>query len=164
MNIFYLDRSPLQAARFLCDKHVVKMVLETAQLACSVYHLSSTHKMDIPYKLTHGNHPCAKWARHSYMNFVWLLDHGFELSSEYTWRYGKIHKSERVFAWARDHINYLYFPEQGLTHPPACMYKHFAELDLDIVERYRLYYRAKEQEIDMRWTKRPKPEFLNSEV
>jgi hypothetical protein len=32
MNIFVLSRCPRAAARLHCDKHVVKMILETAQL------------------------------------------------------------------------------------------------------------------------------------
>ena len=36
MNIFILDRDPVLAAQYQCDKHVVKMVLETAQI--HVYH------------------------------------------------------------------------------------------------------------------------------
>ena len=32
MNIFFLHRNPKIAARMQCDKHVVKMVLETAQM------------------------------------------------------------------------------------------------------------------------------------
>ena len=32
MNIFVVDEDPVIAARQLCDKHVVKMILETAQM------------------------------------------------------------------------------------------------------------------------------------
>ena len=36
MNIFVLDRNPTIAAQMACDKHVVKMILETAQMLCTV--------------------------------------------------------------------------------------------------------------------------------
>ena len=34
MNLFFIDKCPIKSAQQLCDKHVVKMVLETAQM-CS---------------------------------------------------------------------------------------------------------------------------------
>ena len=36
MNIFILDRDPKVCAQYHCDKHVVKMILETAQMICTV--------------------------------------------------------------------------------------------------------------------------------
>jgi len=39
MNVFYLDRNPITAAQMHCDKHVVKMILEYAQL------LSTAHRL-----------------------------------------------------------------------------------------------------------------------
>ncbi len=39
MNIFVLDKDPAIAAQMLCDKHIVKMLLETAQLPSSVFQL-----------------------------------------------------------------------------------------------------------------------------
>ena len=35
MNIFYLDRDPVVAAQMMVDKHVIKMILESAQMLCS---------------------------------------------------------------------------------------------------------------------------------
>jgi hypothetical protein len=32
MNIFVLDRNPMVCAMYHCDKHVPKMILETAQM------------------------------------------------------------------------------------------------------------------------------------
>ena len=39
MNIFVLDRDPYKAAEMMCDKHVVKMILESAQM------LSTAHRV-----------------------------------------------------------------------------------------------------------------------
>lgn len=39
MNIFFLDKDPVQCAQWMVDKHVVKMIVETAQL------LSTTHRV-----------------------------------------------------------------------------------------------------------------------
>ena len=35
MNIFYVDRDPVKAAQMMCDKHIVKMILESAQMLCT---------------------------------------------------------------------------------------------------------------------------------
>ena len=72
MNIFAVDECPLIAASQLCDKHVVKMVLETAQLASTTFH---TRGLDAPYRKTHENHPSAVWARTSRQNFEWMMLH-----------------------------------------------------------------------------------------
>ena len=41
MNIFALSTDPIQSAEMMCDKHIVKMVIETAQL------LSTAHRMQM---------------------------------------------------------------------------------------------------------------------
>ena len=62
MNIFYLSNDPVQAAAYQYNKHVVKMILETAQLLCTAHHeLQSA--VDVPYKPTHRTHPSAIWVR-----------------------------------------------------------------------------------------------------
>ncbi len=73
MNIFILDENPAIAAQMLCDKHIVKMPLETAQLLSNVFSIALkvpnpfvsiiNQNIEVPYKLTHNNHPCSLWAR-----------------------------------------------------------------------------------------------------
>ena len=98
MNIFVLDYDPKSCAQMHCDKHVVKMILETAQLLCGVHHMTDSQRM-ISYKLSHKNHPCSIWARECVENYVWLCDLGLELCEEYTYRYGKKHKSQEIIEW-----------------------------------------------------------------
>lgn len=99
MNIFALSYNPGQAAQALCDKHVPKMVLETAQLLCSPF--EPKHKA--PYKRTHYNHPCAKWVRQNFYNYKWLCRYGQELAIEYGFRFGRKHKSMDVIWWCTLH-------------------------------------------------------------
>lgn len=40
MNIFVLDTDPRTAAQLHCDTHVVKMILETTQILCTVCHMA----------------------------------------------------------------------------------------------------------------------------
>ena len=94
MNIFALSVHPKEAAKWHMDQHIVKMPLETAQILCTVR--SKYGDRDVPYKATHQNHPCCKWAAESAENYVWLCILGIELCGEYTYRYGKANKCESV--------------------------------------------------------------------
>lgn len=93
MNIFVLDSDQKIAAQAHCDKHCVKMVLETAQLLSTAVRLSG---IDYGYKSTHVNHPCSIWARQSLANFTWLKELGIYLGEEYSFRFGRRHKSSAV--------------------------------------------------------------------
>ena len=108
MNIFVLDNNPHVAAMYACDKHVVKMILESAQMLCSVHPEGTA-----PYKRSFYNHPCTKWVRASSENYDWLIEHARALCTEYTRRYGKVHKSEKVIDWCD--ANRPELPDVGLT-------------------------------------------------
>jgi len=89
MNIFYLDKCPRKAAQLQYNKHVVKMILESAQMLCTVHRYFGNE--DVPYKSTHLNHPSTVWARTNNRNYMWLYQHMMALGDEYTKRYGKKH-------------------------------------------------------------------------
>lgn len=86
MNVFVLDDDPVCAAQYHCDKHVVKMCLEYAQIICTVAH---QYGVNAPYKPTHKNHPCVKWAAESSGNILWLYSLLEELDREYRFRFDK---------------------------------------------------------------------------
>lgn len=151
MNIFVLDTDPTLAAQAQCDKHVVKMVLETAQLLCSIYEPGSA-----PYKRTHYNHPCAVWMRSSLGNWQWLLAHGQALCHEYTHRYGKHHASSHVIAWCSEHA-----PEFAqVDATPFVQVLPDAYRQEDPVTAYRLYYQ-KDKAGFARWTRRAPPAWFS---
>ena len=161
MNIFVTDTCPAICAQNLCDKHVVKMILESCQLLCGVYHTNST-LTDIPYKLTHKNHPCSIWSRESSGNFNFLLIHTFHLLNEYTLRYNKIHKCQDVHLWCKLNKNSINFNSTYQTPFPKCMPDEFKILDDNPINCYRYYY-ANAKESISQWNKLPtrKPEWLN---
>ncbi len=141
MNIFYLDNDPKSAARMQCDRHVVKMILESAQL------LSTAHReLDGDqwanarelYKSTHKNHPSAVWARSSVDNYNWLFRHFLALCDEYSYRYGKTHKSDEKFRsvlfFSPANISTL----ESFTPPPQCMPDDYK--DANTIIGYRKYY------------------------
>ena len=93
MNIFYLHSDPVKAAQIQYNKHVVKMILESAQMLCTAHHCygNAEQKLNVPYKQAHLNHPSTIWARKSRATYRWLYLHMMALGDEYTKRYGKIH-------------------------------------------------------------------------
>lgn len=129
MNIFVLDSDPTKAAQYQCDRHVVKMVLESAQLLCAAHESA-------PYKRTHYNHPCAVWTRSSMSNYKWLLSHAYALAAEYKKRYGKEHKCVEVLDWCRDNDPMIL--DLGLTPFAQAMPDQYK--NDDPVVAYRSYY------------------------
>jgi hypothetical protein len=156
MNIFFLDYDVKKCAKDHCDKHVVKMILETAQLLCGVHHATEQKTPNIPYKLSHKNHPCAIWTRESLSNYLYLCELGLELCKEYTYRYGKRHKSQDVIEWCI--TNKLNIIDKGFTEPPKAMPDEYKVVD--VVESYRNYYRGAKSGFAV-WKNRVKPNWFN---
>jgi len=105
MNIFVTNDCPVQSARNLPDKHIVKMPLETCQMLAIIYSdwyygVGKLYKQDgTPYRTAHGafrSHPCTIWAAANQYNLAWLIMHGLALCNEYTARYDKVHTCQDV--------------------------------------------------------------------
>ena len=134
MNIFVVNKNPKIAARDLCDKHVVKMILESAQMLCSAFESG-----EAPYRRAYYNHPCTKWSRESQTNYEWLLAHAYGLCEEYFLRYGKIHKSLDAIDWCDNNSHKLGLAQKlGLTPFAQAMPDKYK--DSDVVKAYRDYY------------------------
>ena len=140
MNIFYLSTDPEKAAKYMYNKHVVKMILESAQLLCTAHIISDGPDANVPYKVTHKNHPSAIWARESTSNYKWLYDHMMALGEEYTRRYGKKHltilKCSGVLSKAPTNVT-----KSEFTEMPQCMPDQY-KVPGNSVEAYWNYYEA----------------------
>jgi hypothetical protein len=160
MNIFFLYRNPRKAAEAHCDKHVVKMIIETAQLLYSAHWLTDSALPENAYKLAHKNHPSAIWTRESLTNYMWLCSLGWWLCKEYQFRYGetKVHKTEPHIVWL-------------LNNPPKLPFVNMTPLRLAMpdeykqknpIKAYRKFYiesKLKARNI-VKYTKREPPEFI----
>jgi hypothetical protein len=153
MNIFVLDLDPRKCATYHSNSHVVKMILETAQLLCGVHHMTGS---EAPYKLSHKNHPCAIWARECMENYVWLCDLGIELCKEYTYRYGKRHKSQDIIEWCM--INLPNIEEKGVLTPFKLAMPDECKVG-DPVESYREYYNVFKKDF-AKWKNRDTPKWF----
>lgn len=145
MNIFILDLDPKICAQYHCDKHVVKMIVETAQLLSTTHYIDSpqTYNEDWMYKpISNPNHPCRKWVGKSIENYRWLIELGLHLCDEYTKRYKKVHKTQGLIELL-SHTT-IKLPEICLTPFALAMddkYKIMAgNNNLLVVDSYRNYY------------------------
>lgn len=168
MNIFVLSKDPQEAARFHCNKHVVKMILESSQMLCTSHWLrlleskgkkltdfkrvcdaqqwlfeNTPKEVQPPWKMSHVRHPCTIWTNKNISNYMWHLNLCESLLAEYTLRYKKNHKSENVAKWLRKNIP-VNIESAQLTNFAVCMkdeYKIYQEDSrLDPVASYRNYY------------------------
>ena len=178
MNIFYIDKDPVQAAQWMVDKHVVKMILESAQLLSTAHRLLDGREVEgksktgrkarrwvldddrepIIYQATHINHPSAVWCRQSVENYNWLVDHFFALMNEYTHRYGRKHKCFGDLSYM------LASPPKNLeewfwTSMPSAMADEYIISD-DSLTNYRNYYKLGKIKMH-KWTNRQPPEWIN---
>jgi len=135
MNIFYLDKCPNKAAKLQYNKHVVKMILESAQMLCAAHHVLGS-KLNIPYKIAHKNHPSTIWTRECAANYSWLYEHMRALGDEYTKRYNKIHMSITKCKYLLRFPNDI--PRKEFTQPPQCMPDKYK--DKCSIQAYWNYY------------------------
>ena len=181
MNIFYLHNDTKICAEQHVDKHVVKMIVEYAQLLSTAHRMldgeeyigkSKTgrnvkrYRMTNPnldktvYQAVHYHHPSAVWARETKAQYEWLYSLFVELGKEYTYRYGgKIHGTNAllndVLKNAPENIK-----QEGWREPPPAM-KHFPQciVDGDSIQSYKNYYNEAKAYF-AKWSKREQPEWF----
>jgi len=174
MNIFFLDSSPETCAQQHCDKHVLKMIIEYAQLLSTAHRVidgeqyihvtDKNHKIKrwklnderdkILHLAAHVNHPSNIWTRSSTSNYFWLYDLWRELLKEYTYRYEKQHSNERlIFALAKPPMNLKF---HKWLEPPRAMDDIYKKED--VIESYRNFYINSKSRF-ARWTKRDIPDW-----
>jgi hypothetical protein len=160
MNIFYIHTDPVIAAQAMTDKHVVKMILESAQLLSTAHRaldgqefiqLSKSgarlrkwnhpnQHMDMTlYKSTHLNHPSGIWVRQSSDNYMWLYNHFIALSEEYYQRYGKRHASELLLSGLLSKVP-ANIPRIGLTPMLVAITDTQWHVPNNALQSYRNYY------------------------
>ena len=187
MNIFYLDHDVRKCAEMHNDKHVVKMILEYAQLLSTahriidgvvsfgvsqsgrkkVIYVLADNRDTVLYSATHINHPSAVWVRQSTQNYMWLAELLEECCKEYTHRYDKVHKVERDgLMQALKNQFPTNIPDGSFTEPTPAMPEdvkvlkeiHTDRYELDSLASYRNYYIQNKTHL-ANWKKRDVPEW-----
>lgn len=160
MNIFYLDEDVDLCAQYHGNTHLIKMVLETAQMLCAAYDPGFA-----PYRRTHYNHPCTKWVRETKANYLWTCSFAEALLREFEYRRGKKHASTEIVEWCRNNHPLLSLEGDEITTRPQAIPEQYKSSDP--VEAYRTYYFYEKFDIAMKfgWEKRGIPEwFANYEL
>ena len=162
MNIFYVDKDPKTAAKMMCDKHIIKMILESAQMLCTAkrvldgteyfdttkngrkikrWRLDNSNEEAIVYKAGWLGHPSTQWVLKSAYNYKWLFNHFIALNEEYKLRWQK----------DTDHVSITKLADL-LKHPPKNAPLNVVATDAtpampdhckipgDVVGSYRKYY------------------------
>lgn len=140
MNIFVLDRNPERAAAMLCDCHVRKMCLETAQILSGVTIRRGLQLLEGMPKPQNTNHPVIVAADNN-ESLIWLLIYNDYLLAEYEHRFGKTHKYCRL-RYA-DILDPRLAIRKRLADMCDNLYKCCGDLDvadIDIVSAYCKYY------------------------
>jgi|TARA_R110000803_G_scaffold25371_4_gene60638 hypothetical protein len=155
MNIFKLDEPIRSCAQMHCDKHVSKMILESAQMLCTALWVNG---QSAPYKAVHAKHPCTLWAAESLDNWLWLKELAIYLNEEFCWRYDRNqnHKSADVVMSLPD----LSVESKGLQQQPQCMPEEY-KIYNDPITAYRSYYIGEKSGF-AQWTKREVPEWFKT--
>ena len=161
MNVFACDPSPEVSARSLADRHVVKMVLETAQILSTIVRELELDDSDL-YKSTHLHHPVVVACIYDSGYRDWVTRHGRALAREYTHRYDRFHVSSFVLDRAAHRLRRL-GPPSVLTSFPLAMPEELQSDDTH--ESYRRYLAAKYARWGpmARWTRRTRPVWAASE-
>jgi hypothetical protein len=145
MNIFYLDPDPKVSAQSMTNKHVVKMILESAQLMSTAHHVLDGENTKL-YKKTHVNHPSAVWVRQSILHYKWLYEHYLALCDEYILRYNKVHKTDKdlsiILSYAPKNID----EKTQFSEPPQAMPVQYH--DDSSVSAYRHYYNKEKLKLE----------------
>ena len=169
MNIFYIDKDPVKAAQMLSDKHVVKMILESAQMLCTAkrvldgteyiaktkngrnirrWRLENSNEDAILYKAGWLSHPSTQWVMQSANNFIWLYKHMIALNDEYKLRYNHTEDHLTIQKLA-DILKYP--PKNAKTNveatDPIPVMPDECKISGDVVASYRNYYIMKKQDI-----------------
>lgn len=183
MNIFYLAHNPVEAARSHLDKHVVKMILEYAQLLSTAHRvidgketiiLSKTGRKkkvwqldddrdSLLYAATHINHPSAIWARQNKLNYDYLYALFIATCDEYTYRYGKVHLTDSKLRNLLKEFpkNIKDTNQSQVWHGPTPAMPDECKVAGDHLASYRKYYIDKKADM-AKWTNREPPSwFIN---
>lgn len=181
MNIFFLSSDAGDCARQHCDKHVVKMIVEYAQLMSTAHRLldgtpykgktantgRSVVRWMLPderenhvYLAGHVNHPSGVWTRESKDNYKWLYSLWLELMAEYTFRYGKQHACTKLVPYLVNTPNNIC--DIGLTTVPQCMPDEY-KVAGDTIAAYKNFYCGSKSRFAA-WTKREAPSWYGERM
>lgn len=163
MNLFILDENISKSVEYHCDKHVVKMPLETAQMiSFAYYHQQKKPDVDLmAFSKTHDKHPCSIWLQSSLTNFVYGCEFGIKLVEEYRFRYNSLKHERALQIFKKSLVCLPEIEDFGLTPFALAMPEQFKSDSA--VQSYRDYYCSEKIDL-LNYTKRNLPKWVGSRV
>ena len=180
MNLFYQHKDPEVSATLHCDKHVVKMIIEYAQMLSTAHRIldgseyisqtlggrrikrwehPNSNMEGVLYKASHINHPSTQWVRENAIQYQYAYDMFTNLCDEYTYRYGKVHMTDSKLRNLLDQL-----PKNiklgEWNEPPQCM-PNDVKVRGDSINAYHKYYAIYKKDF-AKWTGRPVPNFMDA--
>ena len=162
MNLFLLSLDPTECARWHCDKHVVKMILELVQMLYTAHHVNGFLDPSAPlckstgkpgYKKAHPNHPMTKWIRETRSNYEFTIKLAAALCMEFNHRYDHHHSCVQHVVWLSKNIPP--FSKNKFTQVPQCMPDEY-KVPGNSIRAYHNYYKGDKVRF-ARWSRRPEP-------
>lgn len=164
MNIFYIEESPDHAARSMVDKHIVKQIVESAQMLSTAHRLLDAketlvnvngkqkhiwlydNEQVIPgtsiienpncYLVAHAKHPSTIWTMATADNYRWHVELFRSMINEYHARYNNQHKTEQLLPFLQNIPHNL--SSGNFTPPTPAMPDEYKTSS--VLESYRQYY------------------------
>jgi len=183
LNLFYLHKNPFISAELHCDKHVVKMIIEYAQMLSTAHRIldgkpyvsqtmgglknpkprriqrwkhPNSNMENVLYKASHINHPSTQWVRENAIHYQYAYDMFVALCDEYTYRYGKVHLTDTKLRVILDEIP-RNCPIGEWKEPPQCMPDDVKSEST--ITAYHKYYAIYKKDF-AKWTEREVPNFM----
>lgn len=163
MNIFATSYYPQEAARWLDDRRLLKMILESSQLLANALYranlarLAPLRKDGSPYPCAFLDHPCSRWVSESRENYGWLLQHAQQMVLEYRARFGKVHCMDEQLARMTDRDIRGHLPAVHKTPFANCT--PFKDQPAITAYRFALAQKWKKAEHRPRWTNAEEPKW-----
>jgi len=162
MNLYITSKCPIESAKNLDDKSVLKMLLDSSQIMSTVIMKNSKeefnlvnytnikdkklkvkyyfHTLNIPSP-SRKDHPCVKWSENTHSNYGWVCRYFYKLCDEYRTRYGINHELFNLRKYFLSGSNII--KAGPLTHFVNCAGNSDLNIDYrdlnDTIKAYKLY-------------------------
>ena len=174
MNILFLSAKPGRCARWHCDKHVVKMILESTQILYTAHHIHESSLLEIAplclstgqrgYKKHAAKHPSVIWAAEALPHYIWLCWLALALVNEHEHRFQpkERHSCAVHLEWLLANPPPALVTKRSWLRDPPCAMPDEYKVVGDAITSYQNYYNGSKKERGLfKWTKRHTPHWAD---
>lgn len=145
MNIFYLERDPKIAAEFHCDKHVVKMIVESAQMLSSAHWMTDFFKYNLSFEDFKTQHAAfveySKRDKEKFNIDIELSDKKYRSNFDAIKIYGLENKIDLPLRYHCYRFTHVKHPSAIWAYESKVQYKWLSDLALNLCYEYTKRYK-----------------------